>query len=223
VFIHDVQHRLLDVADSCWCFFVFGRVAWHSFGRKPCARHWRSFCFQWLHRNNFVFIRSHARERLAVEILPVPHRKHSLGLGACATRFSGAQANGQKSEKHSNELQSAHNHRITVHPSLPRRRPSLGVSLRADIDASMYSAVLLPEFEQKLKCVVAHLEEARIAALLRTGAFVDWRCLDFSESILSFVTPLAFTLVRNIVGSPCRPLNASPNLSIETAPDGGEI
>lgn len=32
----------------------------------------------------------------SVEIMAVPHRKHSLGLGACATRFSGAQANGQK-------------------------------------------------------------------------------------------------------------------------------
>ena len=34
----------------------------------------------------------------AVEILAVPHRKHSLGLGAAATRFSGAQANGQKAK-----------------------------------------------------------------------------------------------------------------------------
>ncbi len=35
-------------------FFVSDRVAWHSFGRKPCARRRRSFCFQWHHRNNFV-------------------------------------------------------------------------------------------------------------------------------------------------------------------------
>jgi hypothetical protein len=82
-------------------FFVFGRGAWHSFGRIPCARHRRSFCFQWHYHNNFALITRVLAKALVVEIAPVPGRKHSLGLGACATRFLGAQANGQKTKEHS--------------------------------------------------------------------------------------------------------------------------
>jgi hypothetical protein len=42
------------VSDWFWCLSSFHRIAWHSFGRKPCARHRRSFCFLWIHHDNFV-------------------------------------------------------------------------------------------------------------------------------------------------------------------------
>jgi single-strand DNA-binding protein len=44
----------VQLTDSC--FSSFHLIAWHCFGRKPCARHRRSFCFLQHHPNNFVLI-----------------------------------------------------------------------------------------------------------------------------------------------------------------------
>jgi single-stranded DNA-binding protein len=59
----------------------------------------------------FRSYRSQARPNWADEIFAAPHRKHSLGLGAAATRFKVPSQTGRKRET-LNELQSAHNHRI---------------------------------------------------------------------------------------------------------------
>jgi single-strand DNA-binding protein len=91
------------VSDWFWCLSSFHRIAWHSFGRKPCARHRHSLCFQRNHRNNFgLFNRSQASAEFRNEILAVPHRKRSLGLGAAATRFGVLRQRGRKRETHMN-------------------------------------------------------------------------------------------------------------------------
>ena len=91
-------------------FFVSAELPGTASGENPCARHRRSFSFQWHHNNNLVFI-PRMLAHVGVEILAIPRRKHSLGLGAAATRFKVPRQTRRKRET-LNELKSAHNYRF---------------------------------------------------------------------------------------------------------------
>jgi len=86
-----------------------------------------------------------------------------------------------------------------LHPKLllmlPERlneqiRQNAGV-LRAYIDTSMNSAILLPKLEQKFKGVVTDLEKIRIPALFGTGPLGGRTMLRFFCAHTASVTPLA--------------------------------
>ncbi len=75
----------------------FRRVAQHSFGRKSCVRHRRSFCFLWNHPDNFIY----SSLRNVVNSCGPPD-KALTGFGSSRHSLQSTQANGQKARNHMN-------------------------------------------------------------------------------------------------------------------------
>jgi hypothetical protein len=107
-FVVGLQYRMARLTVSGVIFFQL--IAWHSFGRKPCARHRRSLCSLRNHRNNFALDCSRRSPTKRMKFFRSPI-EITLWVWEQPPLASGCPGNGQK-ERNTHERQSAYNHRI---------------------------------------------------------------------------------------------------------------